>query len=373
MQGRISRTGFLLLTVITLLLFTFGCSGGGSRPAPATYAYTSELFQGNGETTLGQFQMQSNGMLTPLSPAAPVVAPYAISVAVDPSDRFLFATSNESNIISQFVIGEDGSLSPNIVPAITIDGSPSSISFTPNGRFAIVAASFGNTLTSYELSPAGSLTLTSTVNNGTGPPSVAIDPSGRFVYVGNVPDHTISEYAISAGGVLAPISANNTVPAGNLFQLAISPKGFLYSANYGPPSASPTVTEFEIASTGALVNVGNFPTGSAISNQGGGAEWIAFEPTGNYAYVANGLNGTVSQFIVNSGTGALLSNGADISLVGTPQQVVVSPNGKFVLATIGSSGVVSQFSIGQNGALVPNGSTSLGTFSDPYAIAFAQR
>jgi YVTN family beta-propeller protein len=102
--------------------------------------------------------------------------------------------------------------------------------------------------------------------------------------------------------------------------------------------------------------------------------WVSFNPTGTYAYVGNVNDNTVSQFTVDTTTGALTRNGPDIPTGITPLQAVVDPSGRFVFTADGG-GTISEFTIAGDGTLVANGQIQLGgeISGFPFAIVFAQR
>jgi 6-phosphogluconolactonase len=66
--------------------------------------------------------------------------------------------------------------------------------------------------------------------------SVAIDPTGKFVYVANAGSGNVSAYSIGANGALTPISGSPFAAGGESvaepFSLAVDPTGkFAYVAN----------------------------------------------------------------------------------------------------------------------------------------------
>jgi 6-phosphogluconolactonase (cycloisomerase 2 family) len=335
-------------------------------PATHTYIYIAEQGPDSDLGSVAQFQLESDGSLIALSPATVAAFTEGLpgSVIVDPSDNALLTVDVPTTEIMQFPIGDDGLLGNSVVQVYNSNGF-NSITFTPNQRFAVVTNAA--TVSSYAVSSTGVWTLKSVEPTGRSALSAVVDPSGRFVYVANEALRVISGYTISATGILAPLAPKNTFPAHSLpFTLVISPNGFLYS----PESGTGRIAEFSInTSTGALVRAGSFPTGSGF---GSGPRWIAFDTTGQYAYVANANENTVSQFKVNPTTGALTRVGSDVSTGLGPTQVVTDPSGWFVFS-VNSDGTISEFAISDAGTLVSKGSISLGTGGFSYAIAFARR
>jgi 6-phosphogluconolactonase (cycloisomerase 2 family) len=318
--------------------------------------------------SVAQFQVEDNGTLTALNPSA---LPSVLSdfLVVDPTNQYLFVPSEDSGTPSEFGIGDYGTLALEPAPAV----AGTSIAFTPGGEFAIIPESFDSTVTSYRLDAAGALSTINTVPTGNWPEVAVVDSSGKFAYVSNSNDGTISEYRISPGGRLVPIGS---VPGGgyNPFLLVVSPMGFLYSG----PRNSGSVTEFAInRGTGALTRVGTY----VISNPSqGGPVWMSFDSSGRNAYVGN--YGEIAQFRVNEATGALVSNGTTAELGnGLYLWGGVDPSGRFLFGAgleagpggDGAYGTIGSYIIDSNGALIPNGSLSLGANMVPEGFTFVQR
>src|SRR5579864_5766188 len=269
MFGRICsmKNGFVVRvalagTLAAALICSFSCGGysNGNGFDRQTYVYVAQAGPLNGIGSLAQFRLMGNGILIPLTPGSVAAGgasdDFASSVVVNPSGTYLYAENTNSQTISKFCVGSNGTLSS----CSTLSFEFFSMAFAHNGQMAIVANTAG--VNSYAISTTGSMSLISTVPALWQGGSLVIDPSEKFVYVVNESVSTISEYGISSSGELAALSPTNTVPTGWLpFMVAFSPKGFLYSVDYG----AGTITEYsKDASTGALTKVNTFPTGSPI-------------------------------------------------------------------------------------------------------------
>jgi 6-phosphogluconolactonase len=364
----ISLAGALLVTVGCGL--SNGKTAKNDPPAPTTYAYVSGGTGGG----IAQFQVTSDGTLAPLSPAtiAPPT-PYGLGfLTVDPLDQFLFASGIVSNpmVTNQYLIGSDGTLTANSTPTVNGGNSTNPFIFAPNGQLVVIPSVYNKTVNTYSLSSSGTLELIDTVSVNDYPISAAVDPSGRFLYV-STDSSIILEYALSASGELTALGPGFVVAAG-FGDLQVSPAGFLYAVNGGGiEDGGGTITAFWIdPSTGQLANAGSFPSGTG---SGGEPTWIAFDPTGAYAYVTNLADSSVSQFTVNATTGALSMNGPDVPAGRWPLQVSLDPSGKFAYVVNGGDATISQFTISNTGTLVPNGTLALGVPYGGIAIAFAQR
>jgi 6-phosphogluconolactonase (cycloisomerase 2 family) len=136
------------------------------------------------------------------------------------------------------------------------------------------------------------------------------------------------------------------------------------------------------ASDGTLKLAGNALTGTGTDS---GANWIAFDSTGKYAYVTNNKQGSVSQFIVDAKSGMLTRNGDDVTVGAAPIQVAVDPTDRFVYVANSGDNTVSQLRIRHDGSLSPGAvvrmhgqaETHVGGAlhlpGSPWTIAFARR
>lgn len=362
-----------LLTVI--LISSVGCGGysnggGGGSNAHHTYVYAAQAGPLNGIGSFAQFELTENGTLSPLTPgsvpAKGASDDFASSVVVSSSSTYLYAENTDSQTISQYSITGNGTLAFSS----TFNFEFFSMAFAHNGQLAVVANTAG--LNSYAVSAAGTMSLVSTAPMLWGGGAVVIDPSEQFVYVVDESESKIIEYALSAAGQLAALTPSNTVATAWLpFTGMFSPKGIFYSVDYG----AGTITQYSMnGTTGALMAVQSFSTGAPAGSIGPQPRWISFDPTGSFAYVGNVYNNTISQFIVDSTTGALIRNGADIPTSWGPLQVVVDPSGKYVFSADGD-GEIMEFIINKDGTLTANGSVLLGNIDQgfPFGIMFAER
>ena len=266
---------------------------------------------------------------------------------------------------------------------------PQSIVVDPTGKFAYVASQgcdLSGYVSMYTINPTtGSLTTI-------GPPvptndlftdSVAVDPFGKFVYAtssgnvwacdyGSVVTYTINPttgaLASTAGGVIG--TGVNGTP-GYFNSMTFDPSGkFAYTAEGGAfPEGSfgglSSVAMYSISSTtGALTSIGMIAAGA-------GPDSVAVDPAGKFAYVPNFDSNDVSMYTIDATTGALASIGTIAAGAG-PDSVAVDPAGKFVYVANWTgyeiAGSVSMYSIdATTGALTSIGSIAAGT--SPYSVA----
>jgi 6-phosphogluconolactonase len=368
-RAQVLRTVLLVGFAVTPL-FMVDCGGPSKNTTPAgpnTYVYAA--MGGNNTASLAQFQMSSSGTLMALTPAVVatnfgISTPPGAQLAADSSGRHLFLAGDGA--IGQFVVGSDGALSPNAIPYADGPIWATSVALTGAG---LAVATNGAVLESYSLTSTGTLTplKTAPVTNAN---SLVLSPSGKFLYIDDEAYNFIAVYAIATDGAF---TFNGTV-ASEMYpwSLVFSPGGMLYSADYG----AGTITEYSVdGSTGIPTKIESFSTGSEAGTSAPLS--MVFSITGEYAYVINGAESTVSQFLVDTTTGALRRNGPDIGTCFGPGPITLDPSGKFVF--VGCGGAISQFSINSNGTLDSNGvvtgltNPEENTTGYVYDFGFAQR
>jgi YVTN family beta-propeller protein len=261
--------------------------------------------------------------------------------------------------------------------------APQSIAVDPAGKFAYVASGgCGGDASMYTINPTtGALAFI-------GPPvptndeftdSVTVDPSGKFAYVassgdvwdidfGSVVAYTINPTTgalTSTTGGITGTGVNGTPEFFN--SVAVDPSGkFAYAADGGAfPAGSfggdSSVSMYTINSTtGALTSTGMIAAGA-------GPDSVAVDPAGKFAYVANFGSNDVSMYTIDATTGALASIGT-IAAGTSPDSVAVDPASKFAYVANFNSNNVSMYTIdATTGALTFIGSIAAGT--NPYSVA----
>lgn len=205
------------------------------------------------------------------------------------------------------------------------------------------------------------------VSAGVGPAALAL--SNRHAYVVNVGDGTVSQYSIEADNSLAPMNPPAVINPG-MKTLGVMPSAvivdptgnFLYVANSGDD----TLSQFSIGVSGQLtpltpatVSAGTLPV--SITVAGG--------PSGGHAYVVNSgaivpaAAGSVSQFSIGIDGTLTPLNPATVSASASPVAIAIdqgiAPFGTaFVMSDCeGSSctGSIAQFAVGAGGELTATG------------------
>ncbi|MGC1449770.1 MAG: beta-propeller fold lactonase family protein [Candidatus Sulfotelmatobacter sp.] len=266
---------------------------------------------------------------------------------------------------------------------------PQSIAVDPAGKFAYVASQgcdVAGYVSMYTINPTtGALT-------SIGPPvpsndeftdSVAVDSFGKFAYVASSGDvwdidfGSVLTYAInpttgtltSTTGGINGKGINGTPEFFN--SMAMDPSGkFAYAADGGAFPAgsfggSNSVSMYTINSTtGALTSIGMIAAGTGPAS-------VAVDPAGKFAYVTDFESNDVSMYSIDATTGALASIGTIAAGTG-PVSVALDPAGKFAYVanwTYDTQGSVSMYTIdATTGALISIGSIAAGTSAFSVAV-----
>jgi 6-phosphogluconolactonase (cycloisomerase 2 family) len=341
------------------------------------YAYVVN----NGDNTVSQYAIDASGILSPLSVATIATGNSPQSVTVDPANKFVYVTNLADNTISQYVIQSDGTLAPNTPATVATGHGPWAVTISPSGAWAYVANSADNTISQFSISSAGALVATAIAPVATGiePWNITLSPNGKYVYVanhGNVAPGgmTISQYAVDATtGALTPLNPA-TLPTAFPYPggITVDPtSSYAYLSNIN----GKTVSEYGIGANGTLSSLN--PASVAAGTE---PVYLAFDPTGKYAYEANytvdfsAAQGTVSQYAVGSG-GQLTPLAPAAVLAGTgPGWIAFDPFGKYAyVVNLGNGtlpGTVSEYAIGTDGSLTLIGTATAGLNAFMIATAY---
>jgi 6-phosphogluconolactonase len=283
---------------------------------------------GSSENDISLFTIASNGVLTEVFPRTSV-APSASQpqlLVMDPAGAFLYIANAGSNNISVFSIDSgSGGLAPVASSPFFLGAAPLNMRLTPSGNFLFVSipSQTSGRILSFSVN-AGTLTLVSGINtDGPNPDGLAVDPSGTHLYVTNFSSNSISIFTIgspSSAGALTEVTGSPLATGYSApVALILDPKGqFLYVANQG----SNNVAVYSINSTTGLPNILNTSTttGGAFATESSPSFLVA-DPSGKYLYVGNqGSSAGIQAFSVSSGN---LTAFSTYGVGNTPFSIVV--------------------------------------------------
>ena len=262
----------------------------------------------SGENDISLFSVDSSsGSLREILPRTTTAA-VPTALAMDPSGNFLYVINQGVNAVSSFAIDSNkGTLTPVAGPLVSTGLNPAALVVTPSGKFLYVSNSNSASVSAYSIS-SGALTpiVGSPFAIGHGPLAITVDPGEHSVYVTNTADSTISVLAIDpntgaltdiVGSPFNVIQINNTGAATGSVSIAIHPSGSLmYIAN----QISGNVTFYALASNGAPIETPNSPYTS-----GAGTNFVVVDTTGNFLFTGDQNSKRISVYSIDSTSGAL--------------------------------------------------------------------
>jgi 6-phosphogluconolactonase len=192
------------------------------------------------------------------------------------------------------------------------------------------------------------------------PSGIVLAPSGNVLFLlnsnPNIPTNsacalppagTIDAYTVNSNGTLT--AAGTSTPAGIIPSgLAVDSAGkHLFLANQGVQCnpKSGTISVFNISGTTLTPAPGSpFVTASGSAQNSTRPAAVAVSLSGNFLYVANQFDGTVSVFSIAS-SGGLTPILAPYAVGMTPAALALSPDGSFLYVANSGSGNVSAFTV----------------------------
>jgi DNA-binding beta-propeller fold protein YncE len=414
--SRYFLVGVALFATVLLLACGGGGGGGGPGSAGSRFAYVANW----GSASVSGYSIDpSTGVLARIdcdSTTAGVQdcpAPgFPLSIAVDPTGKFAYVANygnnGNGNTVSAYTIDAGTGVLTRIscvpigppncsvdpgFPEFLAGAGPVSVTVDPADKFAYVANYAGNSVSVYSINTStGFLTridcdpATSDVQDcpaGIGPTYFAFGPAGKFAYVtnGGSSSGSVSAYSVNGStGVLTRIDCDPATPgvqdcpAGAFPQsVAVDPSGkFAYVDN---GSFSGSVWLYVInASTGVLTRMDCGPATAGVQDCPAGSipSFVAITPNGQFAYVANSGDESVSAYSIDTSTGVLTRIDCDPATAGVqdcpaalgPISVTVDPTGKFAYVgyAASNSNGVSAYSINAStGALTKINCVATGT------------
>ncbi len=343
--------------IFTLLLAAIGSPLAAQTTRP-TFLF---LLEGKGVPTgtIHVFSVNaSTGAITEVlgSPFNAGLIP--VQLAVDPTGRFVYVANQLSEDITAFSVdASTGTLTELPGSAFPIGSQPIALAIDPTGRFLYVSATnFTNGALQQSIYEYTIDSVTGVVTAAAGSPflpgtfvtSIAFNPKGNFAYLSQgspdppllIPilvcavDFSSGQLTLAAAGQPAGQPA-----AGGADHATVSPSDkFLYSIDSNANAVDAFTIEFGSGSPTEISSspyaVANFP------------DSLLVHPSGNFLYVVN-LNqpyqptetpsqydGSISAFVINSGTGALTPVAGSPFAAGiNPTSIVVDPTGQFAYST----------------------------------------
>jgi 6-phosphogluconolactonase len=310
---------------------TAGPLGGMAATSNSAFLYIAD--SGNNQI-LGYGIDATNGSLTQI-PSSPVA--YGSSnqrgggVAIDPSNRFLYATDSAAGTITGFTIdGPTGALTP-LAPPFSAGFQLTRMVIDPAGKYLEVVDGFLG-ISSFALDPAsgvltpGASGAVTFVSNAF-PIDMALHPSGNFLYLAlglTAVDSGVMGFTVDRStGFPTPVGSNASATGLAPGVVVGDPMGrFLYTANRGDG----TISGFSISgTTGGLQPLPKSPYTLGLNPPPAGGQILlnmVIDQNGEFLYVTNSENSNISVFRISAngdlnltGQGTLNSNGPGPMLV----------------------------------------------------------
>jgi 6-phosphogluconolactonase (cycloisomerase 2 family) len=289
---------------------------------------------GNGEEASAYKIDAQSGRLTPLNRQL-TGGKNGVSLAVDPTSRFLVLANYSSGTVAVLAINPDGSLA-KLSDLVALPGKPGphrtqqesshphDVIFDPRGRFIVVPDKGLDTVFVYKLDAASGKLVAADPPSvasrpGAGPRHADFHPSKPFAYVLNELDSTVTTFAFDPErGGLRPLQVITTLPPdftgnGTTSEIEVAPSGrYVYASNRGHDSLAIFAID---EATGVLAPVG------WESTQGKTPRFFGLDPPGTFLYAANQGSDTIVTFRVDQGSGKLTPTG-QIVKTGSPSCIV---------------------------------------------------
>ncbi|MGH7120894.1 MAG: beta-propeller fold lactonase family protein [Acetobacteraceae bacterium] len=242
------------------------------------------------------------------------------------------------------------------------DGSTQDLTATAvwsSSDSSIATVSAGLTTVSSSTIFGGTVMISAASGSVAGSDTLNIDVTG-YAYVTSIIGNNVSQYQILSAGTLDALGTP-TVAAGNYPNaVTITPGGqYAYVANEDDGS----ISEYSIGTDGSLTSIA---TTAQTTDK---PTTLVVDPSGSYAYVANWV-GSVSEYTIGS-DGVLTPMTAPTVPAGSgPVSMSMDPTGTYLYVANSQDGTVSQYTVGAGGALAPMtpATVSIGLGSAPYAV-----
>jgi 6-phosphogluconolactonase len=209
----------LALGLISASIVACGGEGEPSPPPTTVYKYYTYV-SNNWSNNISAFEINTTtGALTEMSGSPFAAENVPISIAADPSGKFIYVADNGlSGSISAFSIDSGtGGLTAVAGSPFAMGGPPSFVTVDPSGKFVYVTETLipvgPGVVAAFSIDAASGALATvagSPFAAGSAPISVAVDPSGKFASVANNGSgNTVYVFTVnSATGALAAVAGS---------------------------------------------------------------------------------------------------------------------------------------------------------------------
>jgi 6-phosphogluconolactonase (cycloisomerase 2 family) len=214
-----------------------------------------------------------------------------------------------------------------------------------------VSENAAGTINALSLADDANPTPGNSAPTGNGPTHLAVHPAGGFLLTSNFGGGTVAVHPIEDGGAVGPASTvrKHEADAGqtaHAHQVVFDPTGTVaLSVDLGTDSVYVETFDGQTGELGVPDRV-RFTSGA-------GPRHLAFHSSGDFVYVANELNSTVTVCRFQNGVltpGGSLSTLAAASVQNAPSEIVVSADGRFVYVANRGANNIAVFAVAADGA-----------------------
>ena len=234
------------------------------------------------------------------------------AISVDPTGKNVYVgvgdTSGAGGEIHGFLLGANGTLTELAGSPVHVDDIALSLAMHPSGKFLYAATP---NLTVLDRDPATGILKVRGVFN-TSKRALALNPAGNLLVASESGSNEVSEFHIDNNGNV--IAVDQRVQASDPFGVAADPQGqfFAITEITDTTNFSGGLSLLKLNSVnGEYTKVNSAPFGS-----GGAPLDLAFEPTGKFVYTVFHNDGTVGGFVLDRNAGTLTAIPAKPSMSG---------------------------------------------------------
>ncbi len=164
------------------------------------------------------YTVGSGGTLAPVAGSPWLAGVKPVSIAIDPTNRLMYATDYASNQLIGYLVQGGGRLSFMVNGPFPTGSEPTSVVVDPRGLYIYVSNSLQNTISAYDINlptgtPSAVINTITTGNNTTDsdPVDIIIDAAlGRFVYTANHLGNDVSGFLINPNNGSIQYATENT-------------------------------------------------------------------------------------------------------------------------------------------------------------------
>lgn len=305
------------------------------------------------------------GKLTPVGLVAETENPSYL--AIHPNGKYLYATNEignyqgtKSGAISAFAIDAASGKLTFLNQESSKGDAPCDICLDPAGKLVMAANYNGGSVVVLPVQPDGKLGAASgfmqhkgsSVNKqrqeGPHAHSVGMDPSGKFLYVSDLGLDKVFIYRVQPGSGALTLNdhpSGHTAPGAGPRHFKLHPNG---NFGYVIDELDSTITAFRHdPETGALENLQVVSTLPADAKAENNPAELVIHPSGKFLYGSNRGHDSLVICSINPETGKLKVVGYQSTLGKNPRNFAIDPSGKFLLAANQDTDNIVVFKIDQ--------------------------